>query len=397
MDITDLPEVNDWLKQFEVPDLYLAEYMLKKIRYISLEEYETWIQKSVVELLEEIEKRDHGKKPVAIFPVTKNTENIFNQDKELKAANDSSGRLGHALKNIERDMGNHIELSPRLESMKANRVKHIIYIDDFTGTGNRFINFWGKVNPSVKSWCSLGWCEIWFLSFAGHKEGIDKIIKKIKPLTADRIRIEYKVNESFIKDNIGLKALCKKYGERLSDNGSVLGFGNQLSPIVFQYGCPNNAPGIIWCKGDAKKKVFKPLFPNRSVSSSLYPLFHGGITITETAEDLWISKNYQLAVNFLDESNLYNGRFELLTILSYLKAGRKPDKIRMIMVMSEKEIDSLFAELSTYGLIDENQKITRFGKDVLIRGSKLKSVTKQDKRDYTNFYPATFLGFQREV
>ncbi|MCK4586649.1 MAG: hypothetical protein KAU29_04875 [Gammaproteobacteria bacterium] len=397
MDITDLPEVNNWLNQFDLPDLYLAEYMLKKIRYISLEEYETWVQKSVVELLKDIEKRDHGKSPVAIFPVTKNTKNVFNKNKELKSANDSSGRLGHALKNLERTMGKHIELSPRLESMKANRVKHIIYVDDFTGTGNRFINFWDKVSPSIKSWCSFGWCEIWFLSFAGHEEGLNKIIKKIKPISEERIRVEYKINKSFIKDNVNLKAMCKKYGERLSDSGSVLGFGNQLSPIVFQYGCPNNAPGILWCKGDAKTKTFKPLFPNRSVSSNLYPLFHGEITIAETAEDLWMARNYQLALNFLDESSSYNGRFDLLTILSYLKAGRKLDNIRMIMIMSEKEIDDLFKELFNYGLIDDAHKVTRFGKDILVRGSRLKLTNNKDERVYTNFYPATFLGFQREV
>ncbi|WIO73868.1 hypothetical protein QP938_11270 [Porticoccaceae bacterium LTM1] len=397
MDIKELPEVASWLKQFDMPDLYLAEYMLKKLRYVSLEEYEAWVQSSITNLLLDLEKRDHGKTSVAIFPVTKNTQNVFNQDKELKAVNDSSGRLGHALKNLERNMTKHIELSPRVDSMKARRVKHIIYVDDFTGTGKRFIDFWNKVSPSIKSWCSHGWCDIWFLTFAAHNEGLKKIVQKVGPLNQDSIKYDHLVTESFIKTNKSLSQLCHKYGSRLSDSGSIVGFGKQFSPIVFQYGCPNNAPGILWCKGDAEKKSFKPLFPNRSVPVSLFPLFHNKVTVGETAEDLWMARNYQLAVNFLENADLYNGHFEILTILSYLNAGRGPENVREVMVMPESKIEELFDELKLYGLIDEVFNVTRFGKDVLVRGSKLKSKRIKGKREYNNFYPATFLGFQREV
>lgn len=397
MDIIELPMVGAWLGQFEGPDVYLAEYMLKKLRYVSLEEYEAWVQRSVTNLLSELEVRDHGKTSVAIFPVTKNTSNVFNQDKEMKSANDSSGRLGHALKNLERDMTKHIELSPRLESMKANRVKHIVYIDDFTGTGKRFIDFWSKVNSSIKSWCSHGWCEIWFLSFAAHEEGVNRIIKKIGPINQNSVKYEHLVKKSFIKENKNLEELCEKYGGRLSDNGSIIGFGKQLSPIVFQYGCPNNAPGILWCKGDASRKKFKPLFPNRSVPASLFPLFHKTVDVSETAEDLWMARNYRLAVRFLDSHELYNGEFELLSILSYLNSGKAPEKIREIMVMPTDEIDKVFKDLKMYGLISDDLVVTRFGKDVLVRGAKVKSDSRRKRKEYSNFYPAKFLGFQREV
>ena len=398
MDIKDLPEVKRWLNQFDIPDQYLAEYMLKKLRYVSLEEVEEWIQKAVNNLLEDIKKGNNNRmESVAIFPVTKNTENVFNRNKELKAANDSSGRIGHALKNIERGFTSHIEVSPRVESMRSKKVRHIIYVDDFTGTGERFKKFWRGVSPSIKSWCSHGWCKIWVISFAAHNEGLRKIVSNVGPVSEDQIRYGYLIKNGLFSQNLNLHHLCRKYGKRLSEKQTVLGYGAQLSPIVFQYGCPNNAPAILWCKGSSSEKAFKPLFPNRSVPVELFPLFHSEVDVNTTAEDLWIARNYALALAFLEKPELYNDQYELLTILSYLKNGRSPDNVRELMVMSDDSVNSYLESLKTYGLIDSACTITRFGKDILLRGGKSKFNKRRDKSDYKNFYPRSFLGFQREV
>src|SRR5690606_2445093 len=145
-----------------------------------------------------------------------------------------------------------------------------------------------------------------------------KNMQKVRPIDKTAIRYEHLVTNSFINENDSLKKLCQKYGDRLSDRGSILGFGEQLSPIIFQYGCPNNAPGILWCKGNAAKKTSRPQLHNRSVHCSLFPLFHKKIAVADTAADRWIAKNHELAVGFLVNSNLFNERFDLLTILSYL-------------------------------------------------------------------------------
>lgn len=397
INIKDIREVKEWLDQFEIPDLYLAEYMLKKMRYIGFEEFEYWLQTEVKGLLSSLKASNGKPETVAIFPITKSLINSFNENKEMKSVNDSSGRIGHALKNIERDLPRNIELSPRLESMKSNRVKHIVFVDDFIGTGERFIKFWKTVPKSIKSWHSRGWCKIWLVSFAAHESGINRILRQISVLDANHVRVNLRLGESFIKQNKDLNSLCRKYGERLSDVKAAVGFGNQLSPIVFQHGCPNNAPSIFWCTGKKSARSFFPLFPNRSVSESLYPLFRNEISLEETAEDLWIAGQYKLAVNFFDNIKKYNGRHEIITILSYIKSGKEINKIRSIMVMTDAEFNDVLGEIHNYGLIDEDRHVTRFGKDILLRGSRLKSIPIIRDKKYTNFYPATFLGFQREV
>jgi hypothetical protein len=56
----------------------------------------------------------------------------------------------------------------------------------------------------------------------------------------------------------------------------------------------------------------------------------------------------------------------------------------------------LLDELRVGGLIDANDVVTRYGFDVVARASKSgkKSVLIGEE---TNFYPSSFLGFQREA
>lgn len=397
MNMKEMPEVKAWLDQFEVPDLYLAEYMLKKIRYIGFEEFEAKLQTEVKNLIASLNASTGKSETVAIFPISKPPTNSYNIAKELKAVNDSSGRIGHVLKNIERGSSRYVELSPRLDSMRSNRTKHIVFVDDFVGTGKRFVKYWRTVSKSMKSWVSRGWCKIWLVSFAAHDSGINYILRNVNALDASCVRVNLRLGESFIKDNKNLKNICQKYGERLSDGDSIVGFGNQLSPIVFQYGCPNNAPAILWCEGKKRTRTFAPLFPNRSVSESLYPLFQNEVGLEETSEDLWIAGQYDLAVSFFDNFQSYKGRHQILSILSYMGVGKNIDKIRTVMVMSNREFDELISQIRNYGLIDEENNVTRFGRDILIRGGRLKKAPTVRDSEYRNYYPASFLGLQREV
>ena len=146
MNLKDIPKVESWLSQFEVPDLYVVEHMLRRLRYVSFEEIEAWLHESVKGLLEEIEKKN-GRVAVAIFPVAKPFIHEFNKDKEQKPPNDSTGRIAHSLKNIERDLPKFVELSPRLESMRERKVKHIIFVDDFVGTIDPWNEGGGTIDP----------------------------------------------------------------------------------------------------------------------------------------------------------------------------------------------------------------------------------------------------------
>ncbi|MFZ2300382.1 MAG: hypothetical protein WAW10_00770 [Gallionella sp.] len=116
-----------------------------------------------------------------------------------------------------------------------------------------------------------------------------------------------------------------------------------------------------------------------------------------SAEEIWMAGNYELAVEFIGRLNDYRGDHQLMVILALLEKNKAIDKISTILVLSDTEFQFILSELLKFGLINEQYKITGFGKDILIRGAKN---TKTGAKCYdvnSNFYPATFLGFQREV
>lgn len=397
MNLRDIPQVESWLTQFEVPDLYVVEHMLRRLRYVSFEELEAWLHESVKGVLEEIEKSD-GRVAVAIFPVAKPFINKFNKDKEEKLPNDSAGRIAHSLKNIERDLPRFVELSPRDKSMRQKKVKHIIFVDDFVGTGNRFSDSWKTmVSPSVKSWCSRGWCKIWLITFAAHKSGLNRVVRKIRPLTLNQVRINLEIDKSFFLENESMKAVLQKYGTPLGRATQAMGYGGLASPVIFQYGCPNNVPLMFWLRPSRASRIsWRPLFPNRSVSNDVYPLFGQDFARDALPEELWMAGHYRLALNALEQLSNYNENHQLMLVLGLLAKGHGIAKIRNVMVLGGTEFDNVLRELKEGGLVSQDDVVTRFGKDVLARAAKpciMDILTEKE----ANFFPSSFLGFQREA
>lgn len=396
--LIDIPPVKDWLSQFEIPDVYMAEHMLRRMRYIGFEEFEKWLHTSLNSVLEEIEKQD-GKSSVAIFPVSKPFIHKFSKDKEVKLPNDSSGRIAHSLKNIERDLPKHVELTPRLDSMRERKVKNIIFVDDFVGTGDRFIKSWeATVSGTIKSWCSFGWCKIWFLTFAAHQSGIKKILKTIHALELSRIKVNLTINKSFMLKNSGMENVLKKYGSNLGPANQVMGYGGLASPIVFQYGSPNNVPLIFWLSSTGtSRKRWKPLFSNRSISSEVYPLFSEDLAKSAMPEELWTSGHYQLALNFMEAVSGYGQeQHQLLLILTWLSKRRSINEIKDLLVLPANDFDSLLKQLRDGGVIDENATLTRFAYDIVARLEKKRKINVTIKEEKF-YFPSSFSGFRREA
>lgn len=395
MELRELPRVRDWLNQFDVPDVYLAEHMLRRIRYVGFEEFEAWLQASVRGLLGEIFEKE-GRVAVAIFPVAKPFINVHNEDKDVKLPNDSAGRFAHSLKNLERDLPDYVELTPRLDSMRKRKVKHIIFVDDFVGTGDRFTKSWREtVPPSIKSWCSRGWCKVWFLTFAAHVSGLKRIVRNVRPMSLRQIRANLTIEKSFFEESPGVRAVLRKYGAPIGSARQVMGYGGLGCPVVFQHGCPNNVPLIFWVRPSKASRIkWRPLFPDRSVSTEVYPLFTQDLAGQAVPEELWMTGHFDLALNILEKIAQYKESHQLLLALGLLVKRHSVEKIKNTMVLTDAEFSSLLDELRVGGLIDAGNAVTRFGGDVIARAAKPPKMSVVIAGE-TNFYPSSFLGFRR--
>lgn len=398
MKLEELPFIREWISQFSTPDVYVVEQMLSNMRFVGFEEVELWLQNSVNNLLQEIITKD-GKVAIALFPVSKPFINEFNKDKDIKLPNDSAGRIAHSLKNLERNLPKYVELTPRLDSMRQKRVKHIIFVDDFIGTGDRFIKSWrNTVSPSIKSWVSRGWCKVWLISFAAHEPGINKILHNIRPLSKSQIKVNITINKSFLLQYKSTREVLIKYGSHLGSPSQTFGYGGLASPIIFQYGCPNNAPLIFWLCPVKKKGVkWRPLFPNRSIPKEAYDLFDPALIKTSIADFFWNQRRYELALNFLDNIHKFDKRMcQRVLLLTLIADGYDTQKICNIMLLTPDELSDFVRELYDGGAIDEQNKITRFGHDIIKRLAKAPKKSNIKYKEI-NFYPSSFLGFRRET
>jgi hypothetical protein len=401
-DIKEIPLVKKWLMQFDMIDRYTAELLLQSLNYVSFSDFEKSIQNQVEEIIEHVQKNNNS--CVAIFTVAKNLQNKFNKDKERKLENDSSGRIGHALKNLERKLNTpskRVEISPRVASMSQMKVRHIIYVDDFIGSGKRFTKFWNKdVSKSVKSWVSGGYCKIWIVSHTVHKIGLEKISKNITAIDSSRVKSQNLIESSQLLRNDRIKKLLIKYGARTNKNGAALGFGDNCSPVVFQYGCPNNSPAILWANGKPNKKTngisdqrWDSLFSERSVDTSLYRLFENNVSYLTYPELLWTVGQYQLALKFCEEADECARLYNLILALSSSKYTRM--KIEEVLLPIKDKSGEAINKLIKFGLIDKNMQLSKFGEDVLENNRKNKKIFVD--KEYENFYPSTYLGFHREI
>jgi hypothetical protein len=280
--------------------------------------------------------------------------------------------------------------------MRKRKIKHIIFVDDFVGTGDRFTKSWRQtVPPSIKSWCSRGWCKVWFLTFAAHVSGLKKIVRNVRPISLQQIRVKVLIERSFFQESAGMRSVLGKYGAPLGSARQVMGYGGLACPVVFQHGCPNNVPLVFWVRPSKASRIkWRPLFPDRSVSAEVYPLFTEDWARQAVPEELWMAGHFDLALNVLEKIAQYKESHQLLLTLGLLAKGHSVGKIKNTLVLTDAEFASLLDELRMGGLIDAGNAVTRFGRDVIARAAKptKKSVVIAGE---TNFYPSSFLGFQR--
>jgi len=399
-DVKEIPLVKKWINQFDFVDRYSAELLLHSLKFVSFSEFERSILNEVESIVNSVQKQD--KACVALFPVSKNLIHNFNKEKEQKKENDSAGRIGHALKNLERKLGSRVEVSPRIKSMSNKKVRHIIFVDDFVGSGQRILDFWNNdVHKSIKSWVSGGYCKVWFVCYAANKQGFSRIARKLSAFDSSTLRVTTRVlDKSYIYTHERLRGLVENYALRTNKPNASLGYGKNCTPIVFQHGCPNNTPAILWANGKPNNRShnisnnrWDALFSERSIDTSLYPLFEENITFQSYPELLWDGGQYKLAISFLESENEDAKLNNLILALASKKYSRA--KIDEILLPIEAQANEAINKLVSFGLLDAEMNVSIFGRDVLEK-NKRKKLEFIDKK-YEDYYPSSYLGFLRDI
>jgi hypothetical protein len=270
--------------------------------------------------------------------------------------------------NLARVYGPRVQAHPTVHSMRAERMKNIVLVEDFIGTGRRIATYLRNVMaPTLKSWISYKWTKLWIVSYGGLETGVRALLHKGYGLTEERLRLVTAAQMPGQYFTPLMLEFCSEYAKRTQREHMPLGLGRGAVGMIFEHSCPNNAPVVLWSKG-AK---YKPLFPNRGIPVELKPAFSQE-DVNRPANVLWDMSQYRLALAMLHEPSLerhHGSQWRLLLMMGLAsRSGWNDTKIAGVVGMPVADVAAQRIVAYRLGVLDEQtQLLTPFGRGLLDR------------------------------
>lgn len=394
--LEDHPKSIEWLKQFRGGDRLLAVFLLRSVVLVSEKEFSA----ELIRRLDELGK--NTKKPLAVFSVTDSFDPAI-LDTCLPptithgSTYGSEDRIGHTLTKLAKTRKGKLLVNPSLKAMRSTKLDDIVLVDDLIGSGRRMEGFWKSwANATLRSWLSGHHFKLHIWSYGGHQKGIERVKRRVPYLMPGSLVIHRTFPKNIREWNTEIVTLIDEYGSKTGKTRAKRGVGNIMLPLVFQHGCPNNAPSMLWSGG----KTWKALFPEGFVDPDFDSCFSETTTVLP-AETLWKSRQLRLALSLLDEESLKSlklGHRDLLVVLGLLAQRMKVETISALLVLGEKRTEQIVNYAKSHRFIDDANKITQLGKGVLDRArwkAQLDQRLETERYGFEYYFPKQYDGVQR--
>lgn len=368
--LDELPLALDWLSQFSLIDRQIGRQFLRSLRLISTSEFDRHLDETLNQLM-----IDLGDEMVAVFSVPELISAARQKrypEKEFRVAGSSSHRMQHFLENFARVRSRRVRAHPTVESMRAERIKNIVLVEDFIGSGRRISTFLKKImHPSIKSWISYGWVKVWIVGYGGVRDGVWNIQRCGYKLSDARFRFVVPPTYAMVNFSEPILSFCSSNAGRTNRSQIPLGFNNGGANLIFEHGCPNNAPVILWAQGRKPSRSetrFRPLFPNRGIPTELREAF-GAPTPRLASEALWSAGQYRLALSlFNDRSDARRSQLWPIPVALGLASRVKWDDVAIATAIGRPllAVKRLREDFTSMGAVDAaTGEVTSFGRALL--------------------------------
>lgn len=244
-------KILDWLNNFDEVDKSLAYDLLLVLEYINFNELQFRFDDLLKEIFKKIPKDENiiilpygkvGKSGSIITYIIKNTSAF----KTRKRKNDDNILLTHDYKYID-----------------GTKYNHIIFIDDFIGSGKTFCDEY-KDEEDIESWILKNNISSTYLLCSVIMSEAKNMIKTrfsnidIKGEERNKIFDTNKSPLKSFKNTTAIKSMAHTYGKKILEN--PYGYGGSESLLSFFLGTPNNTLPIIW----SAKNNWTPLYPRKA-------------------------------------------------------------------------------------------------------------------------------------
>ena len=397
-----------WLDQFALLDQGAAIRLANSLTLVSHIEFE----RNLIDKIRETASDVDG--VVALFAIRELDEwespfyeNVTSQDGKtvnpLSATSDqgSEARVANIIRDICRSDQKKFLNHPTIARMRETKCKAIVFVDDFIGSGNRawrfLSSFW--LERTITSWLSLKYIKFHVVAYSGTEDGINRVFKH---KSAPQIST-YRPAPTFrsmpwskeTKDEV--ENLCEKYGRFANKKrrNMWMGYNKVMNTLVFEHGCPNNTPAILWEPG-FRNSNWIGLFPNRTISSSTFSVFPPGIERGNPIEILEDVGQTRLAnsASLLRRGKM--GQTILLLLALIAKGQRKHSTLCSATGLNSQECERILEKCMRWHFLTPQKRLTKKGLAEINAARKSKVVvseTLEKGSDY--YYPRQLRGTAR--
>jgi len=391
-----------WLSQFDVLDKELAVSIANNLTLVSHIEFE----RNLIAKIESTAASIPG--VVALFAVRelkRDTDGhlipYYSQvssldGKSVNALSDSAdqgseARVAHIVRQLCRFNAAKYLNHPTITAMRESKCDAILFIDDFIGSGRRvdefMYSFW--LESTVVSWLSGKQISFQVVAYSGLNESIQSLSsQKSKPI----IHI-YRDATTFnnIAWSDGKKANAKKlfikYGRIANSKRKNMwwGFKEGLAAIIFEHGCPNNTPAILW-EPDFSGSGWIGLFPNRTVTNDVASVFPPEIQRGDPIQILTEVGQAKIAKSGALARRGEAGELILLVLALIAKGQRKRSTLSFATGLNVDLIERLVGKCIKWEFITPQRRITPKGLAELDAARKMKPSKTYSLDKGTDYY-----------
>ncbi|MBE8232103.1 MAG: hypothetical protein HAW67_00095 [Endozoicomonadaceae bacterium] len=249
-------------------------------------------------------------------------------------------------------------------------------------------SFWLEL--TIVSWLSGKQIAFYVLAYSGIENGIS-YAKKHKSKPQIHIYRDAPTFNSFpwSKDKKScVEELCKRYGKIVNKNHKNMwcGYKEGMAAIVFEHGCPNNAPSILW-DHDFNENGWNALFPKRVVSPDVSSVFPFEIVQGDSIQILKEAGQHRLANSGALRKLDFPDKKEVLIILALVAMGkRKRSTLSYATKLNVKDCERLIKKCIEWSFITEKRIITSKGLAELNAAKKIKTRQQFSLDKGTDYY-----------
>jgi hypothetical protein len=369
-----------WVGNFQTEDRRPAELLLNSLRILTDATFRATLTDRLADLVGRLPR------PIALYPIRELTENgdPAHALQQVDAQRNYFLPLGHpyaALPGSEALVGNVIRdvvgsrnrademvaSSPQsIEELRRIKVRTLILVDDYSGTGKRAINYinsWVE-SPTIRSWFSYKLVKFHVVVHAVSLSALR--VLESSPWVEQVHFFEHAPEFATVRwskdESEAIRDFCEKHAWSKS---LALGYKRSRGLWVMQHTVPNNLPMVLWQDRHKSIRDWHPFFGDRKMTPKLQQEL-GDYRLETRAEEIAKFLRQPRLSSALSDQPGATTRLLMLVLAASARGVRDVRRLSLLLSTPVASAEAAREACCQLGLLDSGARLTPEGRKELV-------------------------------